>query len=444
MDKERLKKGIFEKIKEFYNLEHRNRRFVPGSSKIHFAGRVYDEKEMIAMVDSVLDFWLTLGEQNEKFERGFSEFLNSKHIILANSGSSANLLAVSALKSPQLEKRLKSGDEVITPAATFPTTFSPIIQNNLVPVLIDVEPGTYNIDAGKLKDALTENTRLLVIPHTLGNANEMDVIMEFAEEHGLFVVEDSCDALDSKYNGKKLGTFGDMGTFSFYPAHHITMGEGGAVVTDDAKLDMILRSIRDWGRTCTTTCDKCEFSDKSTGYCRMRFSTAFEGMPKDYDRRYVYTNIGYNLKPTDIQAAMGVEQLKKLEAFSRARNKNFRVLYEEFSRYEDCFILPRSLPKAEPCWFAFPLTVRDNAPFKRRDIVAWLERNKIETRLLFAGNITRQPAYRGTEYKIKGGLRNTDKIMRDSFFIGVYPGIGAEEINYMLEKIREFMNKFAR
>ena len=440
MLKDKTKQEIFKMVKEFYESNYSKKEFVPGKTKIHFAGRVFDEKEMISLIDSALDFWLTLGDYGNRFENKFSEIVGVNHTILVNSGSSANLLAIASLCSEQFGG-LKPGDEVITPATTFPTTLNPIIQYNLIPVFVDVELGTYNVDAEKLKDAVSSKTKAIVLPHTLGNPNEMDAIMDLCKDNGLLLIEDACDALGSRYDGKMLGSFGHLSSFSFYPAHHITLGEGGALTTNDSRLNLIVRSIRDWGRTCTTTCERCNFSDASTGFCKARFATKFEGMPDDYDKRYIYTNIGYNLKPLDLQAAIGVEQLKKLPSFTKLRKKNFKALYQELADYEDKIILPESLPKADPSWFCFPITIRKNAPFRRKDIVIWLEKNMIETRVLFAGNIIRQPAYRNITYRKVGNLTNSDEIMKSTFFVGVYPGITDDMLNYMISKFREFMRK---
>lgn len=435
MEAEKIKKEIFEKVKEFYRLKH-IKKFLPGKSKIHYAGRVYDEKEIIAMVDSVLDFWLTMGEYGEKFEQQFSKCLSVKHAILTNSGSSANLLAVSSLFSQQIDGRLNKGDEVITPACTFPTTLNPIIQNGLRPVFVDVELGTYNINVGQLKEALTERTKLIMIPHTLGNPCEMDAIMKIAKEHNLYVIEDTCDALGSKYDGKSLGTFGNVGTFSFYPAHHITLGEGGALITNDDNLARIVTSLRDWGRACF-----CKWNEKNPeGACHKRFDFKLEEV--SYDHRYIYDNIGYNLKLLDIQPAMGLEQLKKLPSFIKTRKKNFQKLYQIFSQYKDFFILPQILEKSDPSWFGFPITLKENTPFNRRDMLVWLEKNNIQTRLLFAGNITRQSAYKNIDYRIHRALKNSDIVMENSFFLGVYPGLTDEMMEYTTNKIEEFMQKF--
>lgn len=435
MGEGRLKGEIFARIKEYYELVHKQNEFVPGRSKIHYAGRVFDEKEMLATADVLLEFKLTLGRYGKKFEEEFSKFLGLSNIVLTNSGSSANLLAISALCSPQLKNRLKPGDEVITPAATFPTTINPIIQNNLLPVLIDVELGTYNIAVEKMEDALSEKTKAIMIPHTLGNPNDMDYIMDFVEDNSLYLIEDACDALNSKYNEKLCGTFGTAGTFSFYPAHHITMGEGGAVATNDALFARVSKSIRDWGRACY-----CEPGETDPyGACGRRFSFKVNDMP--YDHKYLYANIGYNLKPLDFQCAIGLEQLKKLPRFTEVRKRNFGIYYEEFSNYEEYFILPKALPKAEPSWFAFPLTVRKEAPFSRKDIVEWYEKNSIETRLLFGGNITKQPAYKNVNFKVIEDLKNSDLVMTNTFFIGVYPGLTEEMTSYVIEKTREFVNR---
>lgn len=439
-DIEKIKQEIFNKVIEYYSLRKKEDIFIPGKSKVHFAGRVYDHKELVTMVDSVLEFWLTLGNYDKLFKNEFSKFLGIDHVILANSGSSANLLAISSLKSDQLESPLKNGDEIITPAVTFPTTLNPILQNNLTPVFMDVEPGTYNINAGELSKAISDRTRAIFIPHTLGNPNEMDVIMECAEENDLYVIEDTCDALGSKYNGKFLGTVGDIGTFSFYPAHHITMGEGGAVATDNDNLSSIIHSMRDWGRACT--CPECILVKDPNAKCMQRFSYKSDKLPESYDKKYTYINIGYNLKPTDIQAALGYEQLKKFPEFMQKRQENFNILYEEFANYEDNFILPYALPKAEPSWFCFPLTVKAEARFNRAEIIKYLEKNNIETRLLFAGNILNQPAYKDIKYRKMGNLPNTDLVMKNTFFIGVYPGIDDEKMNYVIEKVNTFMRQY--
>ena len=420
-----------------HRLFHKTKPFVPGGTYIPYASRVYDEKEMISLVDSALDFWLTAGRYAKQFEVEFARFLGVKQCILTNSGSSANLLAISALTSPKLEeKRLKHGDEVITTACAFPTTVNPIIQNNLIPVFIDVDVGTYNIQAGKIEDALSDKTKAVFLAHTLGNPFNLKKIMEVAEKHNLWVIEDNCDALGSKYNGKYTGTFGHIATFSFYPAHHITMGEGGALVTNDAQLKRIIESFRDWGRDCW-----CEPGHDNT--CGKRFGWQLGTLPFGYDHKYIYSHIGYNLKITDMQAAIGVEQLKKLSSFIEARKKNFKLLYDGLKKYEEYFILPEVEPEADPCWFGFILTVSENAGFTKNEIVKYLEENKIATRMLFAGNIIRHPCFENVKYRIYENLVNTDRIMNDTFWIGVYPGITNKMIDYILGKFDEFLKGVA-
>ncbi|MBC8249380.1 MAG: lipopolysaccharide biosynthesis protein RfbH [Anaerolineales bacterium] len=432
-----LKREIFEKIAEFYSLEHGEQPFILGQTKIHYAGRVYDEREMMAMVDAVLEFWLTMGRYAETFEEELGKFLGVSEVVFVNSGSSANLLAVATLCSKELEGHLEQGDEVITPAVTFPTTVAPLIQNGLIPVFVDCELGTYNLDVSALEEAISERTKAIFAPHTLGNPCEMDRIMRLAEKWGLFVIEDACDALGSRFDGGHVGTFGHLGTLSFYPAHHITTGEGGAVVTNDKKLAKIARSIRDWGRACW-----CEYNTTDpNGACGRRFEWKIPGLPDTYDHRYLYTNIGYNLRPTDIQAALGVVQLAKLPGFIEKRKHNFQRLFEGLKRHEDHLILPRWSERADVSWFAFPITVRPEAPFIRQELVCWLEGARIETRLLFAGNIINQPGYRDMKCRLVGKLENSDLVMRNSFFIGVYPGLDDVRIDYVLDKFEEFFSK---
>jgi CDP-6-deoxy-D-xylo-4-hexulose-3-dehydrase len=384
-----------------------------------------------------LDFWLTAGKFAKQIETEFAKFLGAKYCLLTNSGSSANLLAISALTSPKLgDKQLKIGDEVITVAATFPTTVNPIIQNNLVPVFMDVDVGTYNIQADKIEEALSEKTKAIFLAHTLGNPFNLDKILEICKEYNLWLIEDNCDALGSKYNGKYTGTFGHIATFSFYPAHHITMGEGGALVTNDAQLKRIIESFRDWGRDCW-----CEPGHDNT--CGKRFGWQLGTLPFGYDHKYIYSHVGYNLKITDMQAAIGVEQLKKLPSFIEARKKNFKLIYDGLKKYGKYFILPEVEPEADPSWFGFMLTVRKNAGFTKNNIVKYLEENKIATRMLFAGNIVRHPSFENVKYRIYGNLVNTDRIMNDTFWIGVYPGITNEMIDYILGKFDEFFKKVA-
>ncbi len=436
MDEAGLRAEIAERVAEIYRLRRAAEPpFIPGKSRVHYAGRVYDQREMQAMVDSVLDFWLTLGSQGKAFIDGLRAFTGHRHGLLTNSGSSANLLAVAALCSPQLENHLQPGDEVITPAMAFPTTLAPIVQQGLVPVFADVEPDTYNLDANLLEQAISPKTRAIVLAHTLGNPAQMDKVMELADRRNLFVVEDCCDALGSRYQGQLCGSFGHLATLSFYAAHHITMGEGGAVLTNDTALYRQALSLRDWGRACF-----CETGEPHPdGACRRRFSHNIEGLPPGYDHKYVYTNIGYNLKPLDIQCAMGVEQLQKLPAFIQRRKENFDFLYKAVQPYEEHFVLPRALPGADPSWFAFPLTVRPYAPFTRRELVLYLEGQGIETRMLFAGNILRHPGYKGIAHRVAGSLDNTNQVLEHTFFLGVYPGMTAPQLAHMADAIRRFI-----
>jgi len=442
---ETLRGEIFKVVEKIFKLRSTSDTFSPGVDMIRYAGAVYDDEEIKNMINAILDGWFGVSKYARRFESEFSRFLGVKRTIITNSGSSANLLAVSALLSSQLsrDERLRPGDEVVTPALTFPTTLNPILQNGLVPVFLDVDLETYNIRAESLEKALSEKTRAIFVPHTLGNPNEMDALCDFADDHNLFLIEDACDALGSKYDGKYVGSFGAFGTFSFYPAHQITMGEGGAIVTSNRKLADIALSLRDWGRACIMpVCDPSRCPDKECPKTIHGEKTVnLPGLPEDYDKRYTYVNIGYNLKPTEIQAAMGLAQLSKLSDFIEARRRNFRLLYNELLEYEDLFILPRSLPKSEPCWFAFPLTIRKDAPFKRREIVEWLTRRRIEVKMLFAGNILRHPAYKGIHCRLAQDLINSDYIMWNSFFVGVYPGITERKIEYMVDAFREFVRR---
>jgi len=435
-DANSLKREIFEKVAEFYSLEHEEQPFIPGQTKIHYAGRVYDQREMMAMVDAVLEFWLTMGRYAEEFEKELGKFLGVSEVVFVNSGSSANLLAVATLCSNELKGHLKQGDEVVTPAVTFPTTVAPLIQNGLIPVFVDCELGTYNLDVSALEEAISERTKAIFVSHTLGNPCEMDEIMELADKRGLFIIEDACDALGSRFDSRHVGAFGHLGTLSFYPAHHITTGEGGAVITNDKRRAKIARSIRDWGRACW-----CEYNTTGpNGACGRRFKWKIPGLPGTYDHKYLYTNIGYNLRPTDIQAALGTVQLKKLPGFIERRKHNFQRLLEGLKRYEDHLILPHWSERADVSWFAFPITVRPEAPFGRQELVHWLEDARIETRLLFAGNIIKQPGYRDMKCRLVGRLENSDLVMRNSFFIGVYPGLDDARIDYVLDKFEEFFS----
>jgi CDP-6-deoxy-D-xylo-4-hexulose-3-dehydrase len=410
---------------------------VPGKTRIHYAGRVYDHRELIALVRASLDFWLTLGKDGLAFEQALGEYLGLQHVLLVNSGSSANLAAIAALRSPQIERPLQAGAEVITPAATFPTVVAPLVQNHLVPVFVDCKPGNYNADPDEIEKAISERTRAILVPHILGNPAQIERIVEIAQAHDLYVIEDVCEALGSRFDGQMLGTFGHMSTYSFYASHHITTGEGGALATNDATLARVARSIRDWGRDCW-----CDYRTQgSNGACGRRFSYQIPGVPGTYDHKYVYSNIGYNLHPTDLQAALGLAQMHKLAGFAKARKANFRTLYEGLSHFQEELILPMWDPRADVCWFAFPITVRDNQGFTRNDLIRWLEDSKIETRFLLAGNIVRQPGYTGIPHRAIGHLPNTDLVMRGGFFIGVYPGLSEPMLAYILERFEAFFDR---
>jgi CDP-6-deoxy-D-xylo-4-hexulose-3-dehydrase len=428
-----LRHMIYNIVQKHYQVVHgTDKKFMPGETYIHYAGRVYDAKEITAVVDSALDFWLTAGRFAKQFEEEFAKFLGVKYCILTNSGSSANLLAISALTSPKLgERRLNPGDEVITTACAFPTTVNPIIQNNLIPVFLDVEVGTYNIDVNTIESAISDRTKAIFIAHTLGNPFDVEKIVHVCNDNNLWLIEDNCDALGSKYGGNYTGTFGDIATCSFYPAHHITMGEGGSLVTNDTALKRLIQSFRDWGRDCW-----CEPGYDNT--CGKRFDKQLGNLPYGYDHKYTYSHVGYNLKVTDMQAAVGVEQLKKLPLFVHERKENWRRLYEGLEDYTDFFILPECTDKSEPCWFGFLLTVKEGVSFSRDDIVKHLEESKIATRMLFSGNITRHPSFENVEYRTYGDLRNTDFIMNNTFWVGVYPGLTDEMIDYTLMKICDF------
>lgn len=438
---QQLKQEILEKTKEYYELVHKpqqEKKFVDGTSRVNYAGRVFDEKEMINLVDSSLDFWLTYGSYSKEFEKKLADFLGVRWTFLVNSGSSANLLAFYALTSPLLrERQIKRGDEVITVAAGFPTTVAPVVQYGAVPVFVDMELTHFNIDVTQLESALTPKTKAIMIAHTLGNPFNIKAVKEFCDKHKLWLIEDNCDALGSTYDGKPTGTWGDIGTSSFYPPHHMTMGEGGATYTDNALLKKIMLSMRDWGRDCW-----CESGVDNT--CGARFLQSFGSLPKGYDHKYVYSHFGFNLKVSDMQAAIGVAQLEKFPTFVQMRKENFAKLYDGLKDLQE-FVLVEKQPLSDPSWFGFMLTLKDDVKFSRNEIVEFLESNNIQTRNLFAGNMLRHPMFdslvKNEEYKVVGELPNTDKIMNDSFWIGLYPGMGDDAIGYMIKKIREFVNK---
>ena len=404
---------------------------------VNYAGRVYDAREMQNMVSAVLDFWLTAGPYAEQFEKKLGRFLGVREVIPVNSGSSANLVATATLTSWQLgEKRLRPGDEVIVPAASFPTTVNPLIQNQLTPVFVDSCLGDFNLDVDQLEAAVSPRTRALIFAHTLGNPANMDAVMAFVQKHNLFLVEDTCDALGSRWDGRLLGTFGHLATLSFYPAHHITMGEGGAVYTNRPRLAKIARAVRDWGRDCY-----CGYENPVNGKCGIRFEREVPGIPGYYDHRYYYTEIGYNLKLTDPQAAMGLAQMEKLPDFIAARKRHFAYLYEGLRPFQEFLMLPIWHEKADPSWFAFPLLVKKEAPFMRHDLTRFLEAHKVQTRLLFAGNILKQPGYQHIAHRVIGDLPVADEIMRGAFFVGVYPGLDMARLDYMIEMFEEFFKQ---
>ncbi|MBJ7343510.1 MAG: lipopolysaccharide biosynthesis protein RfbH [Solirubrobacteraceae bacterium] len=429
---ERLRAQILALVGEYHRAAFPNEQYVAGESPLRVAGRVFDEKEITALVDSSLDFWLTTGRYAAEFERRFAkERFGRRHTILVNSGSSANLVAFSALTSVKLgDRRIKPGDEVITVATGFPTTINPIIQNGAVPVFLDVEIPTYNIDVTHLEEALSEKTRAVMLAHTLGNPFDLATITAFCEANNLFLIEDCCDALGSTYDGKPVGSFGEFASVSFYPAHHITMGEGGAVICNDGKLKVIAESFRDWGRDCW-----CEPGDQDT--CGKRFDQQFGELPAGYDHKYTYSEIGFNLKLTDMQAAVGVAQLEKLDQFIDARKRNFARLYEGLKDLEEVMILPQATANSEPSWFGFPIAIRPEAAVTRNEVVRALEDRGIATRLLFGGNLMRQPAYRDVEHRVVGEMANSDFVMENVFWIGVYPGLQEEQIDFMLEVLHE-------
>jgi CDP-6-deoxy-D-xylo-4-hexulose-3-dehydrase len=424
---DRLRARILDLVAEYSSEAFPEKNFVPGESSVPVSGRVFDASDIQSLIDSGLDFWLTEGRFAKQFEKEFARFFNMRHAILVNSGSSANLLALTCLTSPALgERQLKSGDEVITVAAGFPTTVNPIFQNGLIPVFVDVDIPTYNIDVTQLEPALSERTRAIMIAHTLGNPFNIAAVTEFAKQNNLWLIEDCCDAVGATYGNRMVGTFGDIATVSFYPAHHITMGEGGALLTDKPKLRKLIESFRDWGRDCW-----CDPGKDNT--CGKRFNWQLGDLPHGYDHKYTYSHIGYNLKATDMQAAVGVSQLKKLAVFIEKRRANFNYLRQRLEHLQDYFILPQPTPNSTPSWFGFPIYVRPEASFTRWEAVHWLEAHKIGTRLLFAGNLTRQPAYRGQEYRIVGNLAQTEAVMERVFWIGVYPGLSEPMLEYMCE-----------
>lgn len=421
-----LRAQILDLVAEFQKEQFPERTFVAGESNVSVSGKVLDADDMQHLVDASLDFWLTTGRFAQDFERRFARYFGVRSAVLVNSGSSANLMAMSCLTSPKLgDRQLKPGDEVITVAAGFPTTVNPIVQNGLVPVFLDVTLPTYQVDVRQLDAALSDRTRAIMIAHTLGNPFDVKTVSEFARKHRLWLIEDCCDALGTTFEGRKVGTFGDIATFSFYPAHHITMGEGGCAITDTPLLKTLMESFRDWGRDCW-----CEPGKDNT--CGKRFDWQLGELPCGFDHKYTYSHIGYNLKLTDMQAAVGVSQFQKLPQFIETRKLNFKRLHDGLQDLQKYFLLPEATVGSDPSWFGFPMAVREDSPFQRDRLIRYLEANKINTRLVFAGNLIRQPAYRDVRYRTVSDLKASDFIMNQSFWIGVYPGLGEAEIAYVV------------
>lgn len=430
-----LRAAILALVREYTGEAFPPQPFVPGETPLPYAGRVFDDAELVHLVDAALDFWLTAGRYAKRFEEEFARVFGARHAILVNSGSSANLVAVSALTSPKLgAERLRPGDEVLTAATGFPTTVNPILQNGLVPVFVDVTVPTYNADVDALAAAVSPRTRAIVLAHTLGNPFDLDRVTALARKHDLWLVEDCCDALGSTWQGRQVGTFGDLATVSFYPAHHLTMGEGGCVLTDRAKLKLVAESFRDWGRDCW-----CEPGKDNT--CGQRFDWQLGSLPHGFDHKYTYSHVGYNLKVTDLQAAVGVAQLQKLAGFVAARRANFRTLRAALADLEDVLVLPEATPGSDPSWFGFPIGIREHARFARRDLLLHLEAKKVAVRLLFGGNLVRQPAYAESTYRVAGPLTRADFVMNHVFWLGVYPGLGEAQLHYMADALRGFVRR---
>ena len=432
-----LRQEILSMVEKFASESLKVSDFLPGETPVPVSGKVLDPSDIASLVDASLDGWLTAGRFHEDFERALARYVGARSALFVNSGSSANLVALSALTSPKLGKRsLKPGDEVLTVAAGFPTTVNPIIQNNLRPVLVDVNLETYDAIPEMLREAVSSKTKAIMMAHTLGNPFDLDTVRELCDKHGLWLVEDSCDALGSTYNGKKTGSFGDTATLSFYPAHHITTGEGGAVFVKSPLVRKQAESFRDWGRDCY-----CETGHDNT--CHKRFEWQLGTLPVGYDHKYIYSHIGYNLKATDMQAALGLSQLKKIDKFSDARKQNFKYLYQGLTKVQG-LVMPKATEKSDPSWFGFPLTIDPNHPADREELLRFLDSRKIGTRLLFAGNLTRQPAYKNVDWRVVGDLTNTDIVMKRTFWVGTYPGLTPVMLDYIIESISDFMEKASR
>lgn len=444
MSAESIKDQILELTKQYYKQQFADEAEYKFGDRVNYAGRIFDEKEMVNLIDSSLEFWLTSGRYTRKFESGLAKYLGVRFCSVTNSGSSANLLAFSVLTAPELgERQIKKGDEVITVAAGFPTTVAPIVQYGAIPVFVDVAIGQYNIDVQHLEEAYSEKTKAVMLAHTLGNPFDVVTVRDFCKKHGLWLIEDNCDALGSKVlidgQWKYTGTIGDIGTSSFYPPHHMTMGEGGAVYTDNQQLYRLVNSYRDWGRDCY-----CQ--PGMDGTCQHRFEGQYGELPQGYDHKYVYSHFGYNLKITDMQAAVGCAQLEKLDSFAEKRKKNWNYLHEKLEGLSDLLVLPQALNGSDPSWFGFLITVKEKAEFTRNELVGFLEESSIQTRNLFAGNLIKHPCFdemrkTGQGFRVVGTLEHTDYIMNQSFWIGVYPGMTERKMDYMVSKIQEFVEK---
>jgi CDP-4-dehydro-6-deoxyglucose reductase, E1 len=430
-----IRDKILSLVNDYSHINFKQKEFIPGVSDIPVSGKVIGNLELKNMVEASLDGWLTTGRFNEQFEKKLANFLETKCLLTVNSGSSANLIAFSTLTSPKLKERaIQKGDEVITVAAAFPTTVNPIIQFGAIPVFIDVKIPTYNIDENLIEEAITKKTKAIMLAHTLGNPFNIKKIKEICDKYNLWLIEDSCDALGSRFNGQNVGTFGDLATLSFYPAHHITMGEGGAVFTNSKKLERIAESFRDWGRDCY-----CEPGKDNT--CNKRFEWQLGDLPFGYDHKYTYSHLGYNMKITDMQAACGLAQLDRLEYFIKKRKENFNYLFKKLKDMEEFLILPKAEKNSEPSWFGFPLSLKKNTKHNRNDLIKYLNENKIGTRLLFSGNLIKQPFMKGIEFKVNKELKNTNFILEHTFWIGVYPGLSSEHLDFVSQKIKNFFYK---
>lgn len=426
-----MREEIFGKIRHLWRDEHGNKKIVPGVDMIQASGKVLDEDDLVSLVDSSMDLWLTTGRYAKEFERDFAKYMKLKHCLLVNSGSSANLVAFAALTSPQWgDRQIKSGDEVITVAAGFPTTVNPIIQHGCVPVFVDVTLENYEIDLTQLEAALSDKTKAIMIAHTLGNGFDAKVVREFCDKHDLWFVEDCCDAVGTTVHGEMVGGFGHVSTVSFYPAHHMTMGEGGAVLTDDIKMKKIVESFRDWGRDCW-----CPPGKDDT--CGKRFNWNLAELPDGFDHKYIYSHIGYNLKVTDMQAALGVSQLKKLPGFVEKRKSNFKYLRAKLEELEDVLLLPSATEGVDPSWFGFPISVRPGGKVTRSELTEFLQTKKIGSRNIFGGNLLKQPLYEGVKKRVIGDLENTDYVMNNSFWVGIWPGLDEEHLDYIAATIKE-------